>query len=75
VLITGGYSTSNGNALAASETYDPASGLFSNTGSIGAQRADHTATLLQSPNIKVLIVGGSPDGLSVVGTAHLFVPQ
>jgi hypothetical protein len=75
VLITGGYSTSNGTALATSETYDPAAGLFSNTGSIGAQRADHTATLVPLNPNKVLIVGGSPDGLSVVSTAHLFVPQ
>jgi hypothetical protein len=75
VLITGGYSTSNGTALATSETYDPAAGLFFNTGSIGAPRADHTATLIPLNPNKVLIVGGSPDGTSVVSTAHLFVPQ
>jgi hypothetical protein len=77
VLITGGRSINgDSGALATTEIYDPASGLFINAGAMGSARTDHTATLLLSPplNPRVLITGGF-DGATTIGTAELFVPQ
>ncbi|WNG44853.1 kelch-like protein [Archangium minus] len=71
VLVVGGTGlnavegTIGGTATA--EVYDPATGVWSPTGSMADERTHHTATLL--PNGKVLVVGGS--GLS---TAELYDP-
>ena len=66
VLIAGGGTTQIvdggfpfpffGQAIAASEVYDPATNSFSATGAMSGARFAHTATLL--PNGKVLIAGG-----------------
>lgn len=59
VLITGGYDgTAATSALNKAETYDPATGVWTNTtGTLIQARRWHTSTLLN--NDKVLIVGGS----------------
>jgi len=69
VLITGGFNTAG---LATAELYDPATEAFSATGSMGAARVAHTATLLNTgPNTgKVLIAGGT----SATAGAELYDP-
>ena len=58
VLVVGGYNFANGGlpTLASAELYDPATGLFSSTGSLGTSRTSFSATLLT--NGKVLVAGG-----------------
>ena len=73
VLVAGGF---NGNLdtgfnLASAELYDPASGTWTATGSLGAARSDHTATLL--PNGKVLVAGGFNDS-NRLASAELYDP-
>jgi Bacterial Ig-like domain (group 2)/Galactose oxidase, central domain len=65
----GGSSADNGAGL-----YDPATGVFSTTGSLTANRGDHTATLLVTG--KVLFAGGSsvdPTGPGLA-SAELYDP-
>ena len=61
VLVTGGDGWHGGPGganlpLASAELYDPATGKFSMTGSMGVQRAEFTATLLLTG--RVLVAGG-----------------
>ncbi len=72
VLIAGGDGSSpNAHPTAAAELYDPASGKFSSTGPMTAQRAFHTATLLNDG--RVLLAGGeSGNGFS--SSAELYDP-
>jgi hypothetical protein len=74
VLVAGGRSISNLGvpvALDSAELYDPATGIWTATGSLTQTRAGHTATLL--PSGKVLVVGGeSLSGLA--GTAEVYDP-
>jgi len=75
VLITGGYDgTAATTALNKAETYDPATGVWTNTtGTLIQARRWHTSTLLK--NDKVLIVGGSVSAGGVSSTVvELFDP-
>jgi len=57
VLVSGGYNYDNGwPSLSGCEIYDPASGTWSNTGSMNTAREEHSATLL--PDGRVLVSGG-----------------
>ncbi len=68
ILIAGGTGPSG--PLASAELYDPGSGTFSLTGSMGTARADYTANLFWG---KVLIVGGrGPSG--PLDSAELYDP-
>jgi large repetitive protein len=66
VLIAGEQGLEGDTATA--EIYDPATGLFSPTGSMTVARGSHTATLLKDG--RVLIAGSGPDGKS----AELYWP-
>jgi N-acetylneuraminic acid mutarotase len=59
LLVSGGYNGSypSGGFVAAGEIYDPATGLWTMTGSVSIARDGHTATLLT--NGLVLITGGT----------------
>jgi len=72
VLVVGGLDRCNyTNPLASAELYDPASGIWTATGSLSIARRRSTATLL--PNGKVLVAGGD-DGTTVLSSAELYDP-
>ena len=78
VLIAGGTGRTGNtwNILGSAELYDPATGTWTNTGSLNTARSG-TATLL--PNGKVLVAGGfsrydCPDGCKVLNSAELYDP-
>lgn len=72
-LIAGGLNFRDGDPgfriLVSAELYDPKSGTFSPTGSMGTARVGHTATLL--PDGRVLIAGGG-DGSGTTASAELY---
>jgi len=81
VLLAGGFVNSiwdyGGISVSSNEAglYDSATGVFSGTGNMTANRGDHTATLLA--NGKVLIAGGAdpdPDGRGLA-SAELYDPS
>src|SRR5206468_1764466 len=67
VLVVGGQ---RGGYYRAAELYDPATGSWSSTGSLGTEREFHTATLLHSG--KVLVAGGFNG--SYLSSAELYDP-
>jgi hypothetical protein len=72
VLLVGGASGS-GPAQEAAELYDPSQGTFAlAAGPLAMGRERHTATLLA--NGRVLIAGGTLDGLTPLATAQVFDP-
>jgi hypothetical protein len=77
VLVAGGgpaqYGPHPGPDLATAELYDPKTGTFSPTGSMGIPRQDHTATLLRDG--RVLIAGGNDHGDHAVASAELYDPK
>ena len=78
VLIVGGEHQNNAGAneaIASSELYDPATGMFTATGSLAQARMSHTATLL--PDGRVLIAGGTyytPNGVQSLSSAEVYDP-
>jgi len=76
VLIAGGYDANiNDESLACAEIYNPATGTWVTTGSMGVGRRGHTATLL--PNGKVLVTGGlATEGHdpTYIASAEIFDP-
>jgi hypothetical protein len=74
VLVAGGdgVSSTTFSPLASAELYDPKTGTFSPTGSMGTVRANHTATLL--PDGRVLIAGGW-DASKRLASAELYDPK
>jgi hypothetical protein len=69
VLITGGVNESA--TLASALLYDPATGLFTATGSMVTARSNHTSTLLNDG--RVLVGGGDNNGVALQ-TAELYDP-
>jgi N-acetylneuraminic acid mutarotase len=57
VLIAGGYPAGSGFGTTSAELYNPATGLWTLTGSMQVARVGHTATLL--PDGNVLVAGGA----------------
>jgi len=74
VLVVGGASffTSGGesDSLSSAELFDPSSGTFAPTGSMGITRRLHAATLLTDG--KVLVMGGIDLNRNVLATAELY---
>lgn len=79
VLVAGGFAGAVWQITRGSaELYDPSTGIWTATGTLGAPRGGHTATLL--PNGKVLVAGGyyGSDGYAppiLTNTAELYDPQ
>jgi len=73
-LIVGGVQNAGFRSqLASAEIYDPASGTFSATGSMSTPREGHTATMLRDG--RVLIVGGSSNGVRSLDSAEIYDPS
>ena len=68
--MAGGQAIAGG--LLNAELYDPATGLWTATGNLGAIRRDHTATLL--PSGKVLVAGGFNSSGVILSSAELYDP-
>jgi hypothetical protein len=73
VLLTGGNKNVGFRSqLASAEIYDPAGGTFSPTGSMTTAREGHTATMLRDG--RVLIAGGSSNGVTATDSAEIYDP-
>ncbi|CAK0758371.1 putative High-affinity leucine-specific transport system, periplasmic binding protein LivK [Gammaproteobacteria bacterium] len=78
VLVAGGVEcmpngcgSTNRTHLSSAEVYDPATGVWSATGSMSLPRTGH-ATLL--PNGKVLVTGGSDSNWNALSSAEVYDP-
>jgi len=71
VLVAGGQQDTS-TPLTIAELFDPGSGTWTNTGSLGIRRWSHKATLL--PNGKVLISGGLNSDFPAIGSVELYDP-
>jgi hypothetical protein len=72
VLVAGGYNPKKSpSSLASAELYDPASGTWTSTGSLGNPRTGHTATLLMDG--RVLVAGGSESNSNII-SAEIYDP-
>lgn len=74
VLVTGGAADGwsyGGPFYASAELYDPNTGTFTATGSMGDRRVSHTATLLSDG---LVLIAGGYDGRADVDTAELYDP-
>jgi hypothetical protein len=74
VLVAGGFQSFGvgSSPTNTSELYDPATGIWSETGNLNGTRAWHAATLLRDG--RVLIAGGW-DGSSLLKTAEVYDPS
>lgn len=75
VLIAGGSTTGATSAPAnvvVAQLYDPATGMFTPTGSLQVPRSFHTATLLQDG--RVLLTGGLDNTGALIASAELYDP-
>jgi hypothetical protein len=73
VLVAGGAQNIGFRAeLASAELYDPAAGAFTATGSMHTAREGHTATLLRGG--RVLVAGGSDNGVHTLSSAEIYDP-
>lgn len=76
VLVAGGYGfdpSTGWGPLRSSELYDPATGLWSPTGSMQTARFGANAVLL--PSGKVLVTGGQDDQFNSTTSAELYDPS
>jgi len=71
VLVVGGFTVVPAQRLASAQLFDPVTGDWHPTGSLGQARAFHTATLL--PSGKVLVAGGAGDQ-DALGSVELYDP-
>ena len=71
VLVTGGALTASGPDVASAEVYDPATGQWADTGSLGTARGAQTATLLLDG--RVLVAAGRSNS-GDVASAEVYDP-
>lgn len=76
VLVAGGYSGPGSavGAVSSAELYNPATGHWTNTGSMNTARGDHFAELLASGQVLVLFGSNDFTGTGLVTSTELYDP-